>query len=180
MAFIQADLVKIENIGQRMAFTSYNYKTVDLAAEVLTVGYFQRNPRFTLFEKDVIYVQAGDRYIVGSVLADGLSVVDVTDGVEGIQNPSRTITFSDSPYQITTADYYLWVDATSGPIRIDLLTAVGNEGREHNIKKIDSSANEVSIVPPPPELIENEISAEITDQGASITTASDNTEWWIK
>jgi len=56
------------------------------------------------------------------------------------------VTAAMSPYTVQSGDYALFCDCTAGAITVNLPTAVGNT-REIRIKKVDASANAVTIDP---------------------------------
>lgn len=82
-------------------------------------------------------------------------------------------------YTATTSDTVILADATSGNITITLYTAVGNQGKQISIKKIDSSANTVTIDPNSTETVDGSLTAVISVQNVSLTMTSDNANWYI-
>lgn len=70
-------------------------------------------------------------------------------------------------------------DATAGAITITLPPAFGNTGRQITIKKIDASANYVTVDGNGAETIEGSASYDLTVQGEYLTVACDGSGWWI-
>lgn len=88
----------------------------------------------------------------------------------------RTSTASDT-YAAT--DYLILWDATSGNLVATLPTAVGNAGQQYVAKKIDSSANTVTVTPDGSEKIDGASTKVLTIQYQSITLTSNNVGWVI-
>jgi hypothetical protein len=71
------------------------------------------------------------------------------------------------------------VDATSGSNTITLPTAVGISGKRYTIKKIDSTANTVTIATTSSQTIDGATSLVIDTQYASYMLISTNANWYI-
>lgn len=82
-------------------------------------------------------------------------------------------------YIAVVTDHTILVDATGANRTITLPPVTGNGGTIFNIKKIDSSANTVSIEADGAEVIDNELNILITQQYTSITVQCDGSKWWI-
>ena len=70
------------------------------------------------------------------------------------------------------------MDATSGNLTITLLTAVGRV-RGVTVKKVDSSANTVTVDTTSSQTIDGALTAVLTSEGESIDVVSDNANWSI-
>lgn len=90
-------------------------------------------------------------------------------------------------YQLTTktADYtatalndVILADATSGNVVITLPPVSGNTGVHYTIKRIDGSANTVTVDGDGSETIDGETTQTLLEHD-SITVICDGTEWWI-
>ena len=88
------------------------------------------------------------------------------------------ITDSDSPYTASVTRN-IFCDATSGAITVNLPTISGNTGRQYTIKKIDSSANAVTVDGSGAETIDGSTTAVINSQYESITIQATSSEWGI-
>ena len=113
------------------------------------------------------------------------SVVDTTWSVHcdtafgGVSGQVRLITTKTTTYTATVSDDFINADATSGAFTITLFTAVGNSGAKIYIKKIDSSANAITVDADGSETIDDVLTQILTSQYDAITLVSDGTEWWI-
>jgi hypothetical protein len=68
-------------------------------------------------------------------------------------------------------------DASSGGITLSLRTAEKYANRMFHFKKIDNSANAVTITAP--EMIDGQANALLQAPMESLTVQSDGSEWWI-
>jgi hypothetical protein len=84
-----------------------------------------------------------------------------------------------SGHTAMSGETVLGVDASLGSVNIDMPTAVGINGRQYYIKKIDSSNNEVTITPYENETIEGTTGISMTYQNTSISLVSDGLNWII-
>ena len=86
---------------------------------------------------------------------------------------------NDSPYTVLIADAFVASDATSGAITAVLPAAATATGLIYEIKKIDASANAVTVDGDGAETIDGSATQILSSQYDSITVISDGTEWWI-
>lgn len=86
-----------------------------------------------------------------------------------------SVVFSQSPFTIApiTGEVVYFVDATSGNVVINLPTAVSNTAK-YQIKKVDSSANTVTVDANGAQTIDGSLTAVISVPNLSITLVSDN------
>lgn len=108
-----------------------------------------------------------------------------------ITGPTRkTIAFTDSnfvfsttsktgDYTITTADTVVLVDANGAPIAITLPLASSASGYRFFVKKIDSTANAVTLTRSGSDTIDGSTTAAISVQYTSLTVLSNGTNWFI-
>ena len=82
-------------------------------------------------------------------------------------------------YTVLPQNRIVLCDTTSGSIIVTLYTAVGNAGKELDIKKIDSSVNTVTIDGDGSETIDDITTQVISTQYVNISIVSDGTEWFI-
>ena len=80
-------------------------------------------------------------------------------------------------YTVTINDSFLAVDATAGAVTVTLAPAAEFIGKRITIKKIDSSANAVTVSGS--ETIDGAATQVITVQYDAICVMSDGTESWI-
>ena len=89
---------------------------------------------------------------------------------------TREITASET---LEADDYLVLVDATSGAVTASLPTALSKEGSQIIVKKIDVSANAVTVDADASETIDGSTTTSLAAQYDSVTVISDGTEWWI-
>lgn len=82
-------------------------------------------------------------------------------------------------YTALSTDYFIFGDATAGNITITLPTAVGLAGKVFVVKKIDASANTVTIDANSTETIDNALTVVIGTQYQSYSVVSNNANWWV-
>jgi hypothetical protein len=98
-------------------------------------------------------------------------VVQGSSGRNVVLNPS-------SPYTAQNNDIIIWdVSGGSGTVNLPVAATAGNF--RIDVKKIDSSANTITVDPNGAELIESGSTAIITTQYEAISTVCDSTQWWI-
>lgn len=79
-----------------------------------------------------------------------------------------------------TANYcVILADATSGAVTITLPTAVGRKGQEYSIKKIDSSANAVTVATTSSQTIDGSTTKSLATQYSKTSVVSDGANWFI-
>lgn len=112
---------------------------------------------------------AANQGFTGSVLLGPTSMVDGRN--------TRTVTGNttlDDDYETVN------VDATAGNVTITLPLAAAIPFKKYNIKKVDASANTVTVDGNGVQTIDGALTQVITTQYASITPQSDNVSaWWI-
>lgn len=86
----------------------------------------------------------------------------------------RTITMTDTA---TPLDDIILVDASGGPVTVNLPAAATLKGKPYQIKKIDSSLNPVTIDPNGAETIDGLVTVGIAFQNSAIVPTSDGTNW---
>lgn len=93
---------------------------------------------------------------------------------------SRNVNTYTTNTTVTNTQQHIRVDASGGPVTITLPTATGNVGHWYTIKKIDSSANAVTIAAATGEFIDGSSTISITTPYASYTLiAGDGSNWDI-
>jgi hypothetical protein len=93
--------------------------------------------------------------------------------------PIKSIDFGLSPYAVSEADYTILADASGGNVEVNLPNAQNYGGRICNVKKIDASANVVSMIDLTPNDIDGAVSKDISIQWVSVTIQSDGANWYI-
>ena len=95
----------------------------------------------------------------------------------GTKGATVTVTVA---YTALTTDDLILCNATSGAFSVTLPPVAGALGVILDIKKIDSSANAVTVDGASSETIDDATTAVITVQYEDVTVHCDGTEWWIK
>lgn len=92
--------------------------------------------------------------------------------VSPIASTTTTITLG-------TTQYTVLANATGGAITINLPPAAANIGKIYNLKKIDSTANTVTIDPNAVETIDGAATRVLTAQWQSVQIQCDGTAWFV-
>lgn len=111
----------------------------------------------------------------GTLIAAGAKIVAAGPPAQQAVLNADTVavnTAIDSTYNLVL------VDASLGPVTITLPAANNYEGHSFHIKKVDATANAVTIVPTG-DLIDGAASQVITTQYDSVSVTSDANDWWI-
>lgn len=108
----------------------------------------------------------------------GANRTDVTIAATTTAANSHTVVTKTTNYTITTSDEIILANASGGAVTITLPTAVGNTNM-YTVKKIDSSANHVTIATSAAQTIDGGSTAVIQVQYASVSVVSDNANWFI-
>jgi hypothetical protein len=93
---------------------------------------------------------------------------------------SATETITASSDTLDDTNYAVECDCTSNAITINLPTAVGNEGLEYIISKVDTTANNLTIDPNGSELINGDSTMIISFKDSAMQIYSNNVGWRIK
>ena len=102
----------------------------------------------------------------------------VMGGADRTFIPPNTITKTGN-HTFGASDYTIFCNALGASFTITAFVASSNPGRIGHIKKIDSSANIITLDGNGADLIENEASITLTEEGESVTFQSDGTKLWI-
>ena len=90
-----------------------------------------------------------------------------------------TLVTKTSAYTAAATDYTILGNASGGSFSITLPTAVGVIGKIYAIKKIDSSANTVTIATTSAQTIDGAASKVLSIQYDGAQVQSDNANWYI-
>jgi hypothetical protein len=85
----------------------------------------------------------------------------------------------NSDKTLGTDDVSALVNATGGVVTITLPSAVGNEGKEYRIKKVDASGNAVVISAQVGETIDGSLTQSLPAQWDSMYVMSSGSNWFI-
>ena len=92
----------------------------------------------------------------------------------------KAITAADSPYAWAAADYTIEANAAAGAIVINLNTVAQNSGLRCIVKKIDASANTVTIDPAGAETIDGAATYVLTAQWQAVCFWNSGAMWLIE
>ena len=130
-------------------------------------------------------VTASSLTSIGTLVAGAVPASLVTSGTfgtgpytfpGGISRPIRT---ANTTTNVTTSDHTILGNAAGGAMTANLPTAASASGHQFTIKKIDSSANAVTIDGDGSETIDGATTVAITLQWESVTVQSNGTAWYI-
>jgi hypothetical protein len=82
-------------------------------------------------------------------------------------------------YSVQVADYSVLCDATGGAFSVTLPPAASSDQRVLQVKKIDASANAVTIDGYSSELVEDAATQALVLQGENLMLACDGVQWWV-
>jgi hypothetical protein len=119
---------------------------------------------------------AGATLAVVDYLGKGTFTGLKTNGV--LEHKVKSIVFADSPYT-AAGETVILSDATNGNIVVNLPTAASAIDRTYHIKKIDASANTITVTPNGVETIDGAATYVINVQYNSIQIVSDGSQWFI-
>jgi uncharacterized protein YqkB len=91
----------------------------------------------------------------------------------------RDVTKTTGTYTLDTTYDVVLCNCAGGAITLNLPAVATSEGFGYTIKKIDSSANEVTINPSGLETIDDDTTLILDSQYSSAQIVCDGTEWWI-
>jgi len=117
----------------------------------------------------------------GSYTSKQMTASNISIGIgDFLQSLGKIITNSSSSYTAGTNDEIaILADASSNAITINLPAVATNVNRAFLIKKIDSSANVVTIDGSVSEVIDGETTQLLTAQWTAITIISNGSAWYI-
>lgn len=94
-------------------------------------------------------------------------------------NSSQIIAWANAQYAVSANNATILVNYPSAPFGVVLPTAASITGQQYKIKKIDSSANAVTISTTSSQTIDNSLTYPLSTQYQSVTLQSDGSNWWI-
>ena len=94
-------------------------------------------------------------------------------------NYTQALSTKTANYTLTASDSFIAANATTAAFAVTLPTAVGIAGRVYTIKKIDSTANGVSINTTSSQTIDGAATLSLSTQYAKVSVISDGANWLI-
>lgn len=107
------------------------------------------------------------------------AVNTLTSSYTLISNVSHPIKTVSSNYTISLGDYTVLCDASSTNLNIKLPSASSSNTQIFNIKKIDSSGNNVHVTTTAANNIDFDVTQSIAFRGTNLSVQSDGTQYWI-
>jgi hypothetical protein len=123
-------------------------------------------------------VMAGDAGLTYDP-ATGKLTVSKVESQGSIGGNIVTKAVGDSPYSVAADDYTILVNASGGAVTINLPAVATNAKRMLNIKKIDSSSNNVTVDGNAAETIDGALTQVLKKQWESISVQCDGSSWYI-
>ena len=108
-----------------------------------------------------------------------LSNVTITSGSISNVAIGAAITTKSAAYTATATDETVLANVSAGAFAITLPTAVGATGKTYIVKKIDSSANSVTVNTTSSQTIDGATSRLLTNQYDAIQVQGDGSNWFI-
>lgn len=107
------------------------------------------------------------------------AVGNLTINNASINGLVSNLTTKSANYTATLVDFTILGNAATGNISITLPTSVGASGRIYTIKKVDSTANVVTVATTSAQTIDGQASKALSIQYDGIQVQSDNANWVI-
>ncbi len=107
---------------------------------------------------------------------------EATAVIRGLLAKARNLPISRTSatvYPLSVNEGMALVSASDAPVTVSLPEAKNAPERVFVIKKIDSTANPVSVKPSNGELIDGAAVMALTTQYETVTVVSDTKQWWI-
>ena len=92
---------------------------------------------------------------------------------------NKALTTKTANYTVTLTDCTVLANAATGNVTITLPTSVGATGRTYAVKKIDSSANVVTIATTSSQTIDSFTTEVLARQFDAVQVQSDGSNWFI-
>lgn len=148
----------------------------------------QRNDDSRFYYNDAVTVYDSTDTRPSEPPIDDLLAYDNTEGISYVADDGAWIPVSGltpnvatktSAYTVTATDGLVKCDATSAAFTVTLPTAVGMAGKIYIIKKIDASANAVTIDGDGSETIDGSATVSLSAQWNKYVLMSDGSNWMV-
>jgi len=113
---------------------------------------------------------------LGIAVTAGGVVTSVTPAPQG---RTHAIATKAAAYQMSVFDYCILADGAGGGFTVGLPSAVGIPGQELIVKKIDTTANVITVAAAGGQFIDNAASVAMSTPYTSLTLISDGANFWI-
>lgn len=171
--------------------------TINLANTTVTAGNYGSNTQVAQITIDAQgrITSASNVAITGGGGGSGGNVVTaiatITSGTEigwsnnsaailsWENNSSQIIAWANAQYAVSANNATILVNYPSAAFGVVLPSATTITGQQFKIKKIDSSANAVTVSTTSSQTIDNSLTYPLSTQYQSVTLQSDGSNWWI-
>jgi hypothetical protein len=127
-----------------------------------------------------LLVGNGTNYTSATLTAGtGVSVTNGSGSITIASSGAESLVTKTSAYTATATDYTILANATSAAFSVTLPTAVGANGKLYIVKKVDSSANAVTVATTSAQTIDGASTYVMGYQYQSVTVQSDGANWFI-
>ena len=116
---------------------------------------------------------------LGTMATQNANAVVITGGSISNVAIGAAITTKSAAYTATANDETILANVSAGAFAITLPTAVGATGKTYIVKKIDSSANSVTVNTTSSQTIDGATSRLLTNQYDAIQVQGDGSNWFI-
>lgn len=130
---------------------------------------------------DIYYRDGSGNFVRLGIGSEGQALT-VSSGLpawDDAASPTFATATKTTNYTITSSDTVIFADATSGNVTITLPLASGLPGYRFYVKRIDDSANTVTVQRTSSDTIDGETSHELGVQYMSVTLVSNGSNWFI-
>jgi lysophospholipase L1-like esterase len=160
----------------------YSYYPNDSLSFPASVGRYQFRgtpfpaPKGTANVKTDVLIMLGTA-ASSSPVAASVKIHKATNWVTARSTPATTV--KKTTYTLNINDRSVLADASGAVFTVTLPTAVGVAGREYTIKKIDSSANVVTVATTSSQTIDGSTTYALSAQWKYVRVQSDGTNWLV-
>jgi hypothetical protein len=126
-----------------------------------------------------VYYRNSSGVFTRLAIGNSNQVLKVASSLPSWGDVTFNTTSKTANYTIATSDTVVLADATSGSVTITLPTASSASGYRFFIKRIDNSANSVSVQRQGSDTIDGATSQSLSLQYMSITVVSNGSNWYI-
>lgn len=129
------------------------------------------------FRQNGTTVQFADLSSTQTLAGKTLTTPTVTNGL--LNGKRAALTTRTAAYTATTSDHTILCNGTTAAFTVTLPTAVGNTGQMFSIKKIDASANAITIATTSSQTIDGVTTRTLSTQYQGVTVQSDGANWFV-
>jgi hypothetical protein len=168
--------------------TDARLKAIEEHLAVLSAQLNMRNDDSRFYYNDNVVVYDSTDTIPSEPPIDDILAYDSVDGLTYVADNGAWVPISGltpnvssktSAYTVTATDGLVKCDATSAAFTVTLPTAVGITGKIYIIKKVDASANAITIDGDGSETIDGSATVSLSAQWNKYVLMSDGSNWMV-